>query len=345
MTFERHLFISYAHIDNQPLTPEQQGWVTRFHSSLQAMLSMRIGRKAEIWRDQKISGNDMFADEIVQQFPKTALLVSVLSPSYVNSDWCTREVREFCKVADQSGGAALGNQSRVIKVIKMPVDNLEPLPALIKKMIGYDFYVNVDESPLELDPAYGPEMAQKYNAKLSRLALDAKHLIEKLEAVDAGNGASVPPVRAKPAVYLAESSYERREVREALETELRLLGYPVLPEGRLPTDESGYIAEVRRLLEQCSLSIHLVGSGSGLVPDGPSHKSVVVLQNELTVERTKAAGLRRVIWLPEGTASPYPGQQRFIADVHQNAETQFGADLITGDFETLKGAIHATLED
>jgi hypothetical protein len=41
--FDRHLFISYAHIDNQPLSPEQQGWVTRFPASLDTVLSTRIG--------------------------------------------------------------------------------------------------------------------------------------------------------------------------------------------------------------------------------------------------------------------------------------------------------------
>ena len=95
MHFEKHLFISYAHLDNQPLTEQQQGWVTKLHASLSAMLSMRLGRKAEIWRDVKLAGNDIFADEIVDQFPKTALLVSVVTPRYVESEWCTREAREF----------------------------------------------------------------------------------------------------------------------------------------------------------------------------------------------------------------------------------------------------------
>jgi hypothetical protein len=344
MNFERHLFISYAHIDNQPLTVEQQGWVTRFHKSLEAMLSTRIGRKARIWRDEKLSGNDVFADEIVQQFPKTALLVSVLSPCYVNSDWCTREVREFCKAAEHSGGTALGNKSRVIKVIKMPVDSEEPLPPLMKQMEGYDFYVRLDETPLEMDPTYGPEMAQKYNLKLARLALDVKDLLEKLEATAPGDMA-VPQTRlAKPTIYLAQCSYERREARDAVATELRFLGYQVLPDRQLPTEEADYVAEVTRLMERCSLSIHLIGSGYGLVPDGPSQKSVVVLQNELAVHRSKSGCLRRVIWLPDGTQSQHPEEQRFIEALHTEPETQFGADLITADLETLKGAIHAALQ-
>src|ERR1700682_4492653 len=154
MSYERHLFISYAHIDNQPLTPEQQGWVSRFHSSLEAMLSMRMGHKAEIWRDLKLSGNDIFADEIVSQFPKTAVLISVLTPRYIESDWCAREAREFCDVAERSGGVVLDNKSRVIKVIKTPVASEAPLPAVMRNMLGYPFYIfDEEQTPLELDPA------------------------------------------------------------------------------------------------------------------------------------------------------------------------------------------------
>jgi hypothetical protein len=49
MHFEQNLFISYAHIDDQPLTPGEKGWITRFHASLKAILSMRMGREAKIW--------------------------------------------------------------------------------------------------------------------------------------------------------------------------------------------------------------------------------------------------------------------------------------------------------
>jgi hypothetical protein len=135
--FERHLFISYAHIDNQPIIAEQQGWVSQFHRSLETMLSMRMGRKAEIWRDRKLSGNDIFAAEILAQFPKTALLIFVLTPRYVDSDWCSRELREFCKIAEESGGMVMENKSRVIKVIKTPVENEGPLPPVMKDILGY----------------------------------------------------------------------------------------------------------------------------------------------------------------------------------------------------------------
>jgi hypothetical protein len=70
----------------------------------------------------------------------------------------------------------------------------------------------------------------------------------------------------------------------------------------------------------------------------------VVHQNRLAVKQSKSGRLPRVIWLPEGTRSDQVAQQAFIEALHNDAETQFGADLITGDLETLKSSVHAALK-
>jgi hypothetical protein len=73
MNFEKHLFISYAHLDNLPTPDTGQGWVTRFQQYLESYLSANLKEDAKIWRDDKLRGNDIFADEIIKQFPKTAV--------------------------------------------------------------------------------------------------------------------------------------------------------------------------------------------------------------------------------------------------------------------------------
>ncbi len=348
MEFQRNLFISYAHIDNVPLTEQQQGWITRFHSTLSAMLNMRLGRKAEIWRDSKLNGNDIFADEIVQQFPKTELLISVLTPRYAESEWCTREVKEFCKSAEATGGLVVDNKARVLKVIKMPVDDEGPLPQVMKEALGYPFYeYDEQQVPLELDPAYGEDYTRKYNLKLAKLAYDIAGLIKKIESAPAAASkpaAAPAAVTSKPAIYLAECSFDRRSAREALESELKLHGYPVFPDVQLPKLEDEYIAAVDGFLARSQLSIHLVGTKYGVVPDGPSEKSVTILQNELAIEAHKNRGLRRIISLPEGTKSESATQQDFIDRLLKDAELQTGADLVTGDIEDLKGVMHAALK-
>jgi hypothetical protein len=342
MRFEKDLFISYAHIDNKPLTPEQKGWITRFHASLEALLSMRMGAEARIWRDDKLRGNDVFGPEILDQFAQTAVLVSVLTPRYLKSEWCNKELAEFCKRAEQSGGMVVANKARIFKVLKLPVETQESWPQVVKDVIGYDFFTIEDGAPLELDSAYGEKFAQDYNRKVGKLAWDVTQLLKTLESGTGDNGHDKPGP-AKPTVYLAECSYDRKQAREILEGELKRHGYTVLPDQTLPPDEEEYVAAVERLLKRCKLSIHLVGETYGGVPDGPSEKSEVVLQNDLAAKQSKSHQLKRVIWVPEGTHSKQAQQQAFIDALHQDAEAQIGADLITADIEGLKTSIHAIL--
>src|SRR3954451_14080470 len=89
MDFEQNLFISFTHIDNQPLTDGDKGWITRFHATLKTLLSMRMGREAKIWRDDKLQSNDGVSDQIIEQLNRSATLVSIVSSLYLQSEWCT----------------------------------------------------------------------------------------------------------------------------------------------------------------------------------------------------------------------------------------------------------------
>lgn len=347
MHFEKDLFISYAHLDNLPLSPEQQGWITRFHVCLEALLSMRLGQKAEIWRDHKLAGNDIFSDEIISQFPKTAVLVSVVSERYLKSKWCTDEVKEFCKAAEQHAGLSIENKCRIVKILKSPLDSDEPLPAVMKALLGYQFYhLDEDNTPLELDPAYGAEMAQKYNVRMAKLAWEIAQILKLMAKTGSPCPPATEPPSSRPTVYLAECSYDQHDAREAIDAELKCHGYRILPDNKpARDDEATYIAQVTELLEKCNLSVHLVGSNYGAVPDGPSQKSIVVLQNELAMQLSRKKGLRRIIWLPEGTSSKHQQHSDFIRQLQTDSEAQFGADLITStQQEAIKGAIHAALQ-
>jgi len=236
----------------------------------------------------------------------------------------------------------VANKARIFKVLKTPVDTQESLPRALQEVLGYEFFRIEDGAPLELDSAYGEKFAQDYNRKVGKLAWDVSQLLKTLQTGpdDDGHDEQDP---AKAVVYLAECSYDRKQAREILEGELRRHGNAVLPDQELPREEEEYVAAVEELLKRCQLSIHLVGETYGGVPDGPSQKSSAVLQNELAAQHSRSSGLKRVIWVPEGTRSGQAQQQAFIDALHQNAEAQFGADLVTADIEGLKTSIHAIL--
>jgi TIR domain len=344
MNFEKHLFVSYAHVDDLAAPGDDQGWVTRFDKYLETYLSQSMGEQAKVWRDDRLRGNDIFANEIVKQFPETAVLLSIVSPRYIESEWCLREVNEFCKTAELNGGLTIDNKARVLRVMlrRLPSERREQLPSVLKNALGYEFYQEVDGSrELPLDPSFGS--GEAYRRQIYFLAEDIADLVSKLKHKD--SDPEPAEVALKPKVYLAECSYDLRDDREKLRGDLRAHGYTVLPDqlARLPDLESEYVTEAGRLLDQCQVSVHFVGRFRGKVPDGSSQKSVVQLQNEVAAAKSGKSGLRRVIWLPGDAHSEQADQQAFIEELQKNANLQMGADLVTDDLEAFKGVVHAVL--
>lgn len=343
MKFRNQVFISYAHDNNRPVEEGARGWVECFHGALDAFLGRRYG-KAKIWRDERLRGHEDFSEEIYAQFPETALMVSVISPSYLKSEWCRAEADRFCAIADQPPGLVIENKMRAFKVILEPVADQTPLPRPMQDALGFEFFVREGSKLRELDPVFGPEMRAKFHLAVADLAGEIAELLRTLDAVGGSDGAKQPvAVPAERTVYLAECSFDRRDDRKALNAELRARNYRVLPERELPRDETEYRAEVARLLEQCGLSIHLVGGVLGGVPDGPSGLSGLMIQNELAVARSRAAGMKRIISLPAGTRSENLQQQAFIEAIDRDPNVQFGAEVISAGLEAVKTAVQAAL--
>jgi hypothetical protein len=343
MAFEIDIFISYAHIDNLPLREGERGWVAEFHRVLEVRLAQLMGEKLQVWRDQKLQGNDYFGDEIVQQFPKTAVMISILSPRYIKSEWCTKEVKEFFQAASESMGIRIGNKSRIFKVIKTAVPYSEHPPE-IADTLGYEFFVQDPDTgrAKELDQKAGGELEQFYWAKLDDIAHDICELMDKLKQ-SGETGALQREDQLN--VYLAETDYDLKKQRDMIRRELTEFGYEVLPELRLPPEASEFNKTVEGLLHQSVLSIHLVGANYGPVPEG-AQKSIIALQNELAAQKSKNGKLQRLIWLlPHcDTDTTDERQKQFIHLVRTDINTQHGADMFESPIEDFKHAIHDKLK-
>ncbi len=338
MDFENDIFISYAHIDDQALLEGQKGWVSSLHRALQVRVAQLLGMAPRIWRDPKLEGNDVFADKLVNRLPRTAVLLSVLSPRYARSEWCIRELREFRKAAAGTGGLQIEDKLRIFKVVKTPIP-LEQQPPEFIQVLGYEFFVVDPETgrPRELDQAFGTEAQREYWAKLDDLAHD---LCTTLTAMAAG-AEPAPGVQSageEVAVYLAETTFDLREERSRVARDLTRRGYRVLPDQPLPLLASELEALVRESLARCRLSVHLVGANYGVVPEG-ARQSIVALQNQLAVEHAGAARLDRLIWMPPGLETDDERQGELLEHLRSDAGTHEGADLLQTPLEDLKTAI------
>lgn len=351
--FEEDIFISYAHIDNQPLLKGQEGWITTFHQALEIRLSQLLGDEPEFWRDQSnMVGNQYIDDAILKRLPRIAILVSVVTPRYINSEWCLKEVQEFYRFAEETGGVRVSDKSRIFKVVKTPVP-FERHPPELQGIIGYEFF-QLDPTtgkPREFIYNSGPSADLHYWTKLDDLAYDIHQLMMTLKteaAAEADAAAAAAEQAAAPAplpgvtVYLAESTLDLSAERDQIRRELQQRGYRVLPDKPLPLNDTDLRAAVSEDLRRSKLSVHLVGAHYGIVPEA-ADSSVVSLQNELAAERSRDPLFTRVIWMPPGLEVREERQLRFIDYLQTDPAAQHGAELLQTSIEDLKTTIQDKL--
>lgn len=349
MDFENDIFISYAHIDNESLTEAQKGWISVFHRALEVRLGQLLGKKPRIFRDPKLQGNDVFSDRLLQSLPKTATLVSIMTPRYVRSEWCRKELYGFIRSADATIGVSLGTKSRIFKVVKTPIP-VEQHPDEVRELLGYEFFSIDPETgrPHELGQDTAPEEQRVYWARLNDLAYDLCELLTLLESAVAG-GAAVS-VRTGPAakavgaeegetVYLAETSHDLRDERDALARFLEQHGHTVLPGRNLPLVAAECEELVGRLLPQCRMSIHLVGASYGVVPEGTT-RSLLALQHDAAVAHGAAdARFQRLIWMPPELDPEDERLRELVGELRTDPRSQEGADLLETPIADLRLAI------
>jgi hypothetical protein len=330
--FETEVFISYAHLDNQ-CARQGHEWISDFHRALAIRVGQLLGKEPEIWRDPKLHGNDIFADTLLERLRRVAVLVSVLSPRYLKSEWTRRELEEFCHAAGQTGGLDIDNKARIFKVVKTPVARNLELPPL-PRLLGYDFF--------KLDPESGRSRElddpdeKEYWIKIDDVAHDICQLLEILESE------SPPSTEGKKTVYLAETTLDLNDEHAAIRRDLQEHGYTVLPSRALPFVASDLISFVRSEIARCDLSIHLVGKTYSLVPEG-GMRSLLEVQDELALERAEKGKFERLVWVPPGLRIEDERQRKFVDSLRLDPRIQHATDLLETSLEDFKSVVYESL--
>jgi hypothetical protein len=339
--FEGDAFISYAHLDNVGLVEGRKGWVANLHRALEVRVAQLLGKEARIWWDAELQGNDVFAITLVDQLKRVAALIAVITPRYVRSDWGRRELSEFCKVAEEQGGLRVEDKARIFKVLKTPVP-LDQQPPELQSLLGYEFF-KVDPASgkvRELDQVFGPEAERDFWLKLDDLANDLCLLIKMLEP-EPGPGARADPSRGT--VYVALTTTELNDEREALVRDLEQHGYAVLPNRSLPLSAPEVEEHVRSDLSRCRMSIHLVGATCSLVPEG-GDDPLQEIQNELALERAKQGSFVHLVWIAPHLNVSDERQRRFLERLRSDERCPKGTDLLETSFEDLRTVIDLRLQ-
>lgn len=337
MNFEIDVLILFSDRDNEPVnTQDNTGWVTQFKKFLELMLTQVLGEKP------KIMLKSDFDNMVSPKLDNAAVAVSIMSRDFNRSGQCLDNLETFFKAIEASGKT----RDRVFKVFKAPIAVMEQPPRL-RSLIGYEMYQLDAESGevREYTDYFSNEAERQYWMKMVDLAYDIFDSLLQLKQGPAKT--EVKNIFKRKTIYLAETGHDLSVQRNIIKRELQRHGYIVLPNETLPSFVNDFEKVVQRDLEDSTLSIHLIGSAYGEIPNG-ADRSIVDIQNKLAAEKSQKVSkeeFSRLIWISPTLTNASERQKAFIDNIKRDVDAQEGAEILQTPLEDFKNIIREELLD
>ncbi len=335
MAFEIDVLITFADKDNETSKKNEIGWVSQFKKFLELMLYQVLGEKPNIL----LKGE--YDSVTASTMDNVAVLVAVLSKDFVQSGRCLDTIEAFNKAT------ATAKVNRVFKVLKSPL-SIQEHPPRLRDLIGYDMFQLDNETGVmkEYSDFFSQEAEKQYWMKLVDLAYDIHESLLLLRQGET-KSVEVKNIFKRKTIYLAETGHDISVQRNIIKRELLRHGYIVLPKQTLPQRLNELETMVKKDLEDCSLSIHLIGSAYGEIPEG-SDRSIIDIQNQLAAEQSivkkqNKDEFSRLIWIAPNLKNASDKQKSFIESIRRDVEAQEGAEILQNPLEDFKNIMREEL--
>ena len=326
------IFISYARDDDVPPPdkPDKKGFVTFLDESVQYEFRDLGPDRPKIWRDiKRISDGDQFTPELETALKEASFLVVVLSPNWMASTWCNRELETFAKYHGRDGIL-----QRIIVVGKHYIDP-NKRPELLQGQTGFEFYVrNRDPDDIAGDTEFfdrGEARDERYWQKIKALVA---HLLKRKPAPVAA--ATYPP--SGRTIYVAKPASDMRAGYDRIVSELVGRGHTVVPPPMEDIPLGAAVETIDKALSGAEISIHLLGEKAGAAPE--DQLPMVKLQLARAAEKAGKDGggkFHRLVWAPAMWSSQAaagqgaPEVERHPVDVLTRFDRQLPTDKVEGD--------------
>jgi len=334
------VLLSYAAIDDYPLQEGKPGWVSQLHRNLEVRMEQLSGEKVHIARLPEDAISPAIEAELLQQVPEAKAMISVVSPPFVKSEVCMREVQRFWNGAERTGGRYVKEKSRLLKVLKTAVSDQQmprPLVDIFSPLFGFEFFeLDAETGRIrEFDETFGPVLKQRFFERVYDLAYDGCQVLSLLKQVRGRDDSTTTPDPHRRWVYLATTTSDVADERDRIKRELLERGHIVLPDAPLPMLSRDVETMVRDCLSKCTIAIHLLGDRYGVTPEDSS-ESLPALQLRLTADLASRPELQRLIWMPGDGDSADERQRAFVRRVQEDPALHRHAEIIEGNLNLLK---------
>ena len=261
--YDNDIFISYAHVDDLPMPPAEEGWVTTLVKCIEGKLAEQLGRKDgkdiySLWIDRELSRHVKITPQIMDALRKTATMIVILSPGYIISEWCDREKNAFLTFAKE-------NSSRVFIVERNFVEPSKR-PSEFVDVKGFLFWVRDGEK--KLPRILGePKLDRDVNEYYDMLALLIDELVTELTNLKQGQIIQEKKVQShQSTIYLAQVTDDLEQERSRVKTYFRQAGINVLPNTWYSQDPNQFRQCAERDLAQCEVFVQLLSGVPGKKP-------------------------------------------------------------------------------
>jgi hypothetical protein len=326
------IFISYARDDDlaPPDSPDRKGFVTFLDESVRYGFRDLGPERPTIWRDTKrIADGDQFTPEIEEALKNASFLLVVLSPNWMASKWCRRELDTFAKYHGPDG-----LRERIIVVSKRYVDP-DRRPSLLQGQSGFAFYVrNADAGEIVTDLEFfdrGKDRDNRYWDKLNELVA---FLLRRKPSPP-----PQPPYQPTGRIiYVAKPASDMRAGYDRIVSELVGKGHTVVPAPSEDISLGSAVAVIDDALSNAEISVHVLGEKAGEAPEDLA--PLVKLQLERAAAKAtkdKGATFHRIVWAPslwpvqpDATQPPRESTRR-PQDVLNRFDSLSAGDKVEGD--------------
>ena len=177
--YENDIFVSYAWVDNEPIQGIDVGWVSHLVSTLANILAQTLGRADlfELWMDKNRDNHPVrLTPELFERVERSATLLTVLSPGYLQSPWCMKELA--CFIAKMNSGSKVSLRS--IFDVEKTVRRVAR-PKALQDNIAYPFWYKDSDGRIRTLglPGFRPEETQYYY-KIQDIVDDMTDVLDQL---------------------------------------------------------------------------------------------------------------------------------------------------------------------
>jgi hypothetical protein len=340
-SFSHDIFISYAHLDNDYSTPEEE-WVTCFRKHLEGDVNHYLGREVSVFFDCSHLRTGDPIEKVVEEAGKSAIFLAVLSRSWGGRDWTIKELDAFNK----AGGASTQDIARVPRsfaVELLPVED-DQIPALLANAKRMPFYLTDSKTRIPHTLTCDRNKDDRYKTRIEELASDLSTRLQDLKKrLDSSPPPTPVPSTSRPlqrkTVFLAQATDDLYNLTRDVRAYLEDFGATVLPEGGRFYHQGGddFAQEVRSDLERADLFVQLLSETPSRKPSDLRQGAGEPPQSysSFQFEAAKRRRTRVLQWHLPGINCEKAEHDRQLLD---------GPDVRVMGLEEFKREIKATLE-